>query len=56
MAELLATPALPPERPIGFTHPEAKGRKTRGTVTQQQRGANDTSGTGSALQVIVSSI
>ena len=27
MAELLATPALPPKRPIGFISPEDKGSK-----------------------------
>lgn len=30
MAALLATPAPPPKRPIGFINPEDKGKKTRG--------------------------
>ena len=29
MAELLATPAPPPKRPIGFINPEDKGKKTQ---------------------------
>jgi hypothetical protein len=31
MAALLATPAPPPKRPIGFIDPEDKGKKTSGS-------------------------
>ncbi len=30
MSELLAAPAPPPKRPIGFINPEDKGKKTSG--------------------------
>lgn len=30
MAALLATPAPPPKRPIGFINPEDKGKKASG--------------------------
>jgi hypothetical protein len=32
MAALLATPAPPPMRPIGFINPEDKGKKTSGAT------------------------
>jgi hypothetical protein len=31
MAELLAMPAPPPKRPIGFINPEDEGKKASGT-------------------------
>ncbi len=34
MAELLATPAPPPKRPIGFINPEDKGKKTQAKRTK----------------------
>jgi ORF6N domain len=35
MAELLATPALPPKRHIGFITPEDKGKKPQGTLRKR---------------------